>query len=218
MANKKAGRPSGSAVKDPPQDIKDKVLKRDRNTCRFCGFTSEKYQEILNLTHNYADTRTQNLATACIFCAQCFHLEKVSVMRSGVLIWLPEITQASLNHIARAIYVARISQGAVADTARTVLEQLMGRREEAKKRLDTDDPFILSSVLRDYLTDEQYDLRKKRLAGVRLFPLDRRIIKEGDLEFNQFPQILAFWRSKNGPFADNPPNKWIETYYDLIAA
>ncbi len=216
--NKKAGRPTSLLPKDLPQDIKDSVYSRDDYHCRFCGFRSEKYQEILNLTHNYADTRTQNLATACIFCAQCFHLEKVSTMRSGVLVWLPEITQSSLHHIARAIYVARISQGGVADTSREMLDIIMKRREDAKARIDTDDPFILSTVMKDYLTDKQYDGRKTKLNGVRLFPLDRRIIKEGDLEFNQFPQILAFWRSKNGPFGDKPPNKWIENFHHLIAA
>lgn len=123
-------------------------------------------------------------------------------MRSGILIWLPEIAQTDLNHIARALYVARISQGPMADAARRTLDVLMGRREEVRRRLETDDPFILSMVLRDYISSTAYEARHKKLEGIRLFPLDRRIIKEADLEFNQFPQILAYWRSKDGPFGD----------------
>mgnify|MGYP000275845136 CR=1 FL=1 len=46
---------------------------------------------------------------------------------------------------------------------------------------------------------------------------NRRIIKEGDLEFNQFPQILAYWRSKDGPFGDVPPRRWVNLFYDLRA-
>jgi len=155
------------------------------------------------------------LMTACIFCHQCFDLEKVAQMRSGVLIWMPEITQEQLNHIARAIYVARISQGSMADTAKKALEIIMKRREEAQARLHTDDPQVMAMVMRDFLGAKQYAMREKKLEGVRLFPLDRRIIKEGDLEFNQFPQILAYWRSKKGPFGGKVPNQWKNFYAEI---
>ena len=44
------------------------------------------------------------------------------------------------------------------------------------------------------------------------------IIKEGDLEFNQFPQILAFWRSKDGPFGGKVPNQWKNIYAQIDSA
>ena len=91
----------------------------------------------------------------------------------------------------------------------------MKRREVARHRLGTDDPYILSLVLRDYITSKNYDIRERKLDGIRLFPLDRRIIKEADLEFNQFPQILAYWRSKNGPFGGRLPKDWINLYHAL---
>lgn len=105
----------------------------------------------------------------------------------------------------------------MADAARKTLDILMARREEVKSRLGTDDPFILSSVLQDYLGDKHYYFRDKKLNGVKLFPLDRRIIKEADLEFNQFPQILAYWRSKNGPFGGKTPPQWISIYKAIVA-
>lgn len=145
-------------------------------------------------------------------------MENVGEMRSGVLIWLPEIDQAKLHHIARAIYVARISQGPAAEAARKSLDAIMERREEVKKRISTDDPYILSTVLRDYMGLKHYHNRTKKLDGVRLFPLDRRIIKEADLEFNQFPQILAYWRSKDGPFGGKVPTQWISIYQDVALA
>ncbi|MFP4313784.1 MAG: type IV secretion protein DotN [Alphaproteobacteria bacterium] len=207
-----AGFTSSSSSLKLPNEIKQEIFKRDNHTCKCCGFTSQKYQEVHFLNNNKADQNPSNLATVCIFCHQCFNLGDVSAMRSGVLIWLPEITQTRLNHIARAIYVARISQGPMADAARKSLDILMARREEAKNRLGTDDPYILAEVLRDYLGEKHYHFRDKKLEGVRLFPLDRRIIKEADLEFNQFPQILAYWRSKNGPFGGKTPPQWISIY------
>lgn len=197
--------------------MKQKIFERDSYVCQYCGFTSSKYQDIHFLNGMTSDIRQDNMATACLFCHQCFNLDSVSTMRSGVLVWLPEIDQATLHHIARAIYVARIAQGPIADSARRSLDVLMQRREEARQRLGTDDPFILATVLRDYIGKKSYDARQEKLEGFRLFPLDRRIIKESDLEFNQFPQILAFWRSKDGPFGGKIPKDWIDLYRDIRA-
>jgi intracellular multiplication protein IcmJ len=200
------------------QSLRQSVFERDQYTCACCGFISKKYQDILFKNANPNDQALGNLVTVCIFCHQCFNLDNVPIMRSGALIWLPEIDQATLHHIARAIYVARISQGPVADAARKALETLMARREEVKRRIQTDDPYILATVLRDYLSPGAYSLRDKKLEGVRLFPLDRRIIKEAELEFNQFPQILAYWRSKDGPFGGKTPPQWVSIYQNTLRA
>ena len=197
--------------------LKTKILERDQHCCGYCGFKSKKYQEILHLNGNLSDFKEENLLTVCIFCYQCFHIDKVSDMKSGALIWLPEIAQTELHHIARAIYVARISQGPVAEAARKALEIILARKDEAKERITTDDPYILSTVLKDYLSKGSYAKRADKLDGIRLLPLDRRIIKEAELEFNQFPQILAYWRSKDGPFGGKAPPQWVSIYQDLAA-
>jgi len=195
-----------------PEELKNKIFERDENTCRCCGFQAKKYQQVLIKNQNKNDLREDNLLTTCIFCHQCFNLEDVSEMRSGVLIWMPEISQAQLHHMARAIYVGRISQGPTADASRKALDTIMERREEVKRRIGTDRPYILGMVMRDYLGSKHYYYRGKKLDGVRLMPLDRRIIKEADLEFNQFPQILAYWRSKDGPFGGKTPPQWAGIY------
>lgn len=195
-------------------ELKQKIFERDDHVCQCCGFKSAKYQDVHFINGVKTDTRPENMVTACIFCYQCFNLDEVSEMRSGVLIWLPEMAQAQLHHIARAVYVARISQGPIADAARRSLDILMHRRDEVRNRLGTDDPYILAMVLRDYIGQKSYEIRDRKLEGVRLFPLDRRIIKESDLEFNQFPQILAYWRSKDGPFGKQLPKDWVNIYRD----
>jgi intracellular multiplication protein IcmJ len=213
-------RPGGTQTASEGLDgeLRQKVLDRDDHTCRFCGFQAKKYQDIHFLNGNPDDRHFENMAAACIFCHQCFNLKKTSTMKSGVLVWLPEIGQADLHQIARAIYVARISQGSMAETAKKALDMIVSRREEAKARLGTDDPYIMATVMEDFLTPRHYASRSEKLEGIRLFPLDRRIIREGDLEFNQFPQILAFWRSKDGPYGGKIPSHWKSLYAQMSSA
>lgn len=218
--NKEGAGSSGSSSTGEPlsKDIKQRVHERDNFMCRCCGFQSKKYQEIFYANGDPSDTSESNLVTVCIFCHQCFNLDAVGHMKSGVLLWLPEIDQADLHHMARAIYVARISQGPIAEAARKALDGLMKRRDPVRKRIGTDDAYTLATVLKDYLSDHHYSVRGQKLEGIKLFPLDRRIIKEADLEFNQFPQILAYWRSKDGPFGGKPPQQWFSIYNSINAA
>lgn len=216
-----AGRNLSPDAHKIPEDLRSKVLQRDDYACRYCGFQSRKYQEV-NFIGKTDSGNAKGLAygpddyaTACTFCYQCFHIERIDRMQSGAVIWLPEIGQAALHHVCRAIYVARISQGPMADAARDGMEALLSRKEEAKNRLGTDSPKILSTVLQDFLEAGEYKNRLVKLKNFRIMPLDRRIIKEGDLEFNQFPQILAYWRSKDGPFGELPPRKWVKVFYDI---
>tara|TARA_Y100001001_G_scaffold127130_1_gene125855 strand:+ start:52 stop:783 length:732 start_codon:yes stop_codon:yes gene_type:complete len=192
------------------------ILERDDHTCQCCGFRSEKFQKILFKNFDPEDHSPENLMTVCIHCHQCFHLDQVAGMKSGVLIWLPELSQATLHHLARSIFVARISQGEMAEQAKSLLNTLMHRREQAKERLGTDDPMVLSTVMRDYIEPGHYKQRMKKLDGIRLMPLDRRLVQEGELSFNQFPQILAYWRSKDGPYGDALPKTWLEHYKNIF--
>jgi|GEM_PF-953463 len=207
--------------------VKNSVLKRDHDTCRFCGFYSTKYQEVLISDSNIHNLDT--LFTACIFCHQSFNLELVSQLRSGVLIWLPEVDQASLHHIARDIYLARIGQGENADKANKILGLLLklnkdndstdspkSHREEVCSRLGADDPAKFVEQLRDTTKREDPEFTLA-LSGLRLLPLDRRIIQDVGLEYNQFPQILAFWRSKHGPLIRSKNQDFIWLDYMLKA-
>ncbi len=216
IAQQSRGAQTDSETQKLAPEIRQQVLRRDDHTCQFCNFKSQKYQDVHFIDRDVSNLQMSNMVTACIFCHQCFDLEKVAEMGSGVLVWLPEIEQTDLHHMARALFVARISQGSMADTAKKTMELLMERREEVKTRIQTDDPQVLAMVMRDFLGDKQYALRDKKLDGIRLLPLDRRKIKEGELEFNQFPQILAYWRSKDGPFGKKVPNQWKNFYAQIM--
>jgi intracellular multiplication protein IcmJ len=200
-------------------EAKAKIFQRDDHTCQCCGFRAEKYQQVLHINGDDRDWHEENVLTTCIFCHQCFDLFEVGKMDSGMLIWLPELTQSQLHHVMRSIYLGRVAQGGLADAAKDVYNALIQRGEETRKRLGSTDPKSLALILRDFLTHKQYLDAQTRLDGIRLLPLDRRMVPEADgSQYNEFPQILAHWRSKNGPFAAMPPQDWGKLFGDLQAA
>jgi intracellular multiplication protein IcmJ len=188
----------------------EKILKHDDFTCRFCGFRSTQYQRIVPFEGEFV--------TVCSFCEQVLSLERAGMMGSGVLIWLPEITQAELNHIARAIYVAQTEEdSAIAKAATRVLDALMARKIEAKKRLGSEDPLLLSAVLHENLTYKERAAAIRKLDGIRLMPLDRHMVRSRGSDINGFPQIVRFWRSERGPFAKLPTDEWQKLFAKIAA-
>lgn len=85
---------------------REKVFARDEHTCRYCGFYSLEYQELVNIDQNYSHNTFNNLATACSFCAQCFFIDSIGMdgKTGGIIIHLPEISQADLNHFCRSVF------------------------------------------------------------------------------------------------------------------
>jgi intracellular multiplication protein IcmJ len=198
------------AVKPPTESEIKKTLKRDDHSCRFCGFRSTQYQRVI--------PTGDGLVTACGFCEQVTALERAGLMGGGVLIWLPEITQAELNHIARAIYVARADdESPMADAATRALDALMLRRADAKKRLGSDDPLLLATILHENLSESERKTAIRKLDGVRLMPLDKYVVRSKKGDVNGFPRIVRFWRSPEGPFAKLPVGEW-QTMFAKFAA
>ncbi|NDC56087.1 MAG: hypothetical protein EBZ69_04660 [Alphaproteobacteria bacterium] len=112
-------------IKPPPAE---KILARDNFTCQACGFQAKKFLRVM--PHPTADNyKTLDAwVTGCSFCDQCYALESLSAQGSGHLIWLPEIPQATLNHLARAMFVAREAGGTLAELATRAYDLLMSRR------------------------------------------------------------------------------------------
>lgn len=102
------------------QSARLRVLERDDYTCRGCNFRSPpartkkgdgpSYMDVHHLDHDHGNNALDNLATMCPFCHQAFHIGYAGVSNGGILIWLPEISQADLNNLARTIFIALIAE------------------------------------------------------------------------------------------------------------
>lgn len=167
------------------------------HVCRYCGFRSARYQRAIG---RFSAVSASEAHCACGFCAQVMVLDRVAAARSGVLIHLPAIGQARLNMLLRVIYVCRISQGEKADIARNALDRLMARQGEAIRIAGSEKPIVLAQALAAAQGLEEVEMLRRKTKDLRLLPLDRLVRRENELEYNQFPQILAYWRSKDGPF------------------
>jgi intracellular multiplication protein IcmJ len=189
------------------------AIRRDLGCCRACGFVAQEHQRAVALNGNRRDI--DQTVTLCIFCHQCFHLDKVAGMESGVLIHLPELTQAELHHVAREIYVGRVLGGDIAATAQACLDALIARREQARARIGSDDPAVLAERLAAADDPAAFDAD---LEGIRLLPMDRRVVRKGNVLENLLPPILGYWVSREGAYPAAAVNTlpWRKFCTDLI--
>ncbi len=171
------------------EGIKDTVLNRDDYTCQCCRFRAKEYQSILALHGNIRDL--DNLITVCIFCQQCFQLHKIDQISSGVLIWLPEFTQVELNRLSRVLFVSAYARRDEYRKSEFFVNKLLEREKMCAAKVGIGKPKELLQKLRDNAFDQ--DLLD-HVKSIRLLPTQKRILKQGLSEYNQFPQIIASWQ------------------------
>ena len=111
--------------------FEQKILQRDRYTCRFCGFQAKLFQDIINIDGNYNNNTPANMVTACCFCAQCFFLESVGVggYGGGNLIYLPELSQAELNSFCHVLFCAITNDTGYKNSAQTIYRSFKFRSQ-----------------------------------------------------------------------------------------
>lgn len=187
-----------SYVRVPPA-LSEARRRFDRYRCITCGFVAAKY----HMTYQFgASPRSlADLRTVCWACWHMMNLESAEINRSGRLIWLPELAQTELNRSMAELYVARISSGPPSAIAGRLLNILSARTKEIVHHVGYEDLSGFVRALREANTESERSeaLLSHFKCGLRLLPLDRWIVREADIEFNRFPQMLAYWRSRNGP-------------------
>ncbi len=153
--------------------FQERVLQRDRYTCRFCGFQAKIHQDVVNLDGHYNNNKLDNLVTACCFCAQCFFMESVGVggYGGGTLIYLPELSQSELNSLCHVVFCAITNDTGYKSSAQTIYRSFKFRSQAVEEKFGegTSDPAIFGHLLIDtgHVSDEFSD---KMLKDVRLLP------------------------------------------------
>lgn len=201
--------------------VRKKALQRDKQTCRFCGFKSPSWQEVHHRNDDHSDNRLDNLVTICIYCHMCQHIGRAGRFKEAVLAWIPELSQAQLHHVIRAVQVTnreviqtRSSRGLhpeaqrimrqLSDASNALYTRLKGRSLQAEEILGTNDPMELANVLLQ-MPDELYDKRADFFHGIRLLPLGVRIQNNDNI----MPGIVDTWCERGGPYANLRPQTWL---------
>ena len=134
-------------------NVRDKVFTRDDYTCRYCGFQAKQYQEVVNIDHNYDNNVLANLATACNFCAQCLFIDSVGLDgKSGALvIYLPEINQADLNHFCRTLFCSMLREAPYKGKLQAAYLSLQDRAKVVEEVFgpNTQEPSVFGQTLID---------------------------------------------------------------------
>lgn len=171
------------------QNLEQQILARDQNTCRYCGFNSAKYQVVVNINHDYSPGQSvpDNLATACIFCAQCFFLDALGHENSwgGTLIYLPEISQPDLNHFCRVLFSGMLRDAPYKGKLQTAFLSLKDREHIVNETFGpkSSDPYVFGQTLIDSnLSAEQ--LQHPMFQQLRMLP-----------ERKYFTEEIIYWKA-----------------------
>lgn len=153
--------------------VRKEVLDRDNCTCYYCGFKSERHQEIHHLDHNHENFALNNLTTVCPLCHQVFHLSTVGDTGGGSIIWLPEISQVDINNLCRAIFIAlKSGQDEWVNTAKSLYVSLESRKHFVSNALGNDaiNPMTLAQSLLKMPKEYVEEKSSEFLAPLRLLP------------------------------------------------
>lgn len=178
-------RPDGQGTADPAQDA---------GACRFCGDPRPVAPEPLPLDGDHGNRQAANLATACLHCRALHRLGSDQIDREAVLIWLPDVSQAALNWLVRAVHRVFVAHGEAPclasrpaiDTPRLraayrTYQALDHLSRDAEKRIGTSSPRELGAALLGMPAP-----RRAVPAGLRLLHQGRHHVAGRDV----YPALL----------------------------
>jgi intracellular multiplication protein IcmJ len=77
-----------------------KVHTKNQYACGFCGFKAKKHQEVIDRNGIYDESNNGcDFVTVCPLCMVSNRLSKYGNKEIGMLVYVPELTQAEINNI-----------------------------------------------------------------------------------------------------------------------
>lgn len=180
------------------REIRPKVLRRDDNTCVFCGFSMER-MHVHHKNDNHEDNRLDNLVTVDDLCHAVNHVGLLG--QQGVIVFMPGISQIDLVHLCRAIAVAVSFGGEMADRAQKLYQKLASYSKPIKDVFGSSSPSDFGNAL-IAISDEAYASRDIPLRDVRVI-----------FDPNALMEYAA--RARKSAFESLPPDTWERIYEDF---
>jgi len=146
-------------------------------SCQFCGFDAAGWQV------PFQDPETGKAGAACVLCSLILRLDRPRIDDELALIWLPEMSQAAVNVVARSLHGLFFAHGEApspalrprGETARMraawfFWQSLLQRQAIARERFGSDRPSDIGQVLAS-VSPQIFNRRSTLLSGLRLLPL-----------------------------------------------
>ena len=192
--------PHGDAKDKRYQELHTAITTRDDNTCRFCGFKSNAFQEITHLDEHHGHNDPSNVVTACPLCHLDFHWPLAGMRNMAMVIWCPEFTQAQLNHVVRSIFVSVSGKNEHEETARTLYNALEMRASVVEEYLGKggSNPIMVARAAL-YIPDASAESLNDRFFGLRLLP-----------KIGAFSKQIKHWQEDASLYGQWPAARWAE--------
>lgn len=191
-------------VTNPAGEQASLALARDGHACRFCGLASGPWAEVFHRNGDHADDSLDNLATACPACHACQHLGRDGSDQEYLVVWLPHLTQAALNHLVRGIHRVFADHGEAVhmaappsqDTsalrsAYAAYRELAACSSIAQASLGTSSPRLVGEALLS-LPPSAASRAAALVDGLRLMSRGRLLRNGVDV----YPECLECWASQ----------------------
>jgi intracellular multiplication protein IcmJ len=162
-------------------EIQKNIFARDASTCQYCSLQTDKYLWVVNKDHDYSNNHANNMTTACSFCAQCFFIDCIGQnnIMGGTVIYLPEVSQADLNHFCRVLFTSMLSDVPYKGKLQSTFMSLLDRTKTVEDVFgpESSKPNTLGQALIDNsLSSEQ--LKHPMLKNLRILPQRKNFTSE----------------------------------------
>lgn len=142
------------------------LLKNQNNKCLCCGIKLTKNKYILS--------ESGKDALVCQMCMHIRNMEKLPNLHEGKIIMMPEISQADLLNLMRAIYYFKQMGDKIEDDIDSIelIEEELNERTEVANHYYSpgiSNPLIMIQLLLS-LSEDEYTKREVALFGLRWVP------------------------------------------------
>lgn len=177
------------------KELRPQVLKRDKYTCHFCDWRSKYFMEIHHLDHNHKNNKLANLVTACPFCHKANHLVITGILKTGKIIFLPELTQEELNNFCINLFMAAKANDMFKQSVKAIYGELLARADSLNDISESlKDPSVLAlSLLKVF--EEDIDKGEDIVQYLRVLPSQEA-----------FDEIITEWAKENKVNSDDEKN------------
>ena len=162
--------------------FKKKIIARDNSTCQYCDFQAFEDMCVVNRDYNYKNNKGENLITACPFCAQCHFLIMAGSydFAGGTIIYLPEISQETINSLCHVIFCSILNSSDQADFFQQIYNDLRLRSNIVEEKLGKglSDPKFFAQMLIDTPLKNKNTIVSEILVNVRLLPSKNGFAKQ----------------------------------------